>query len=494
MCVKFLEWLFDHKIIAAISIGLLLGSSFLSIWLIPLGYIGLVALWCVLLRLTVGELVTYLPIIFGVKAACAIVWFWSTLPIDWLPELSFLTQSVAVFLYWISSAVWLSSAGIFLAIWWRWHTRIWSVLLPAYVAIGVVLSEYLGAVVFSILTIGPGAYVSGAFSFGHSGYMFPWLHDMARWGGVYAVGFLGITLVFTTFEYARSRDRIFALRLVILGIVCTGAYVSAPVRDLPYTIALIQTSFRGESLSDGSPERRDTLDILMAEALAQNPDYVLLPEDIRYIQTNYYGREAGVDNAVEAWRILRGAPDTMIIDSGRTTDEETGQDVQRAYLWGSSSPIYTADKTYLVPQGEYMPTLYAFFLRLLGLGAVADNLSAIINYSSSEQRIDADVDSRVPGLLFCFESVDPRAAARLVAHRPVDFIVHPMSHTWFHSPDILWWQLETMLRFQAVYAGVPIVSVGNEIRGQVYWPDGTVTAPTTVSSSTHGIVDLVSPN
>jgi apolipoprotein N-acyltransferase len=494
MSAKFLEWLCRHKTIGAIAVGGMLGSPFLSVYLIPFGYFGLVALWCLLKRLTLAELITYLPIVFGLKAACAIVWFWNTLPIDWLPELSLFTQTVAVLLYWVSSAVWLSSAGIFLAIWWRWHARISTVLLPLYVGIGFVLSEYLAAVVFSILTIGPGAYVSGAFSFGHIGYTFPWLHDIARWGGVYMVGIFGITLIITVFEYGRTRDYRYLLSLVVLLVILASAHVSSPTRDLPYTIALIQTSFRGESLSDGSQKRRDTLDIVMAEALATNPDYILLPEDARYIQTNYYGREAGVDNAVAAWRMLQGNPEVIVVDSGRTVDADTNRVVQRAYLWGSSSPIYTADKTYLVPQGEYMPTLYAFFLRLLGLGVVADNLGAIINYTSSERRIDVGAAPEVPGLLFCFESVDPLAAVRLIRHRPVDFIVHPMSHTWFHTPDILWRQLEIMLRFQAVYAGVPIVSVGNEVRGQVYWPDGTVSVPKTVSSSTFGVVDIVAPH
>jgi hypothetical protein len=50
-----------------------------------------------------------------------------------------------------------------------------------------------------------------------------------------------------------------------------------------------------------------------------------------------------------------------------------------------------------------------------------------------------------------------------------------------------------MLRFQAVYAGVPIVSVGNDVRGSLYLPNGTIQKPKTIATFGEGTVDVIEP-
>jgi apolipoprotein N-acyltransferase len=202
--------------------------------------------------------------------------------------------------------------------------------------------------------------------------------------------------------------------------------------------------------------------------------------------------DVGIDNAIEAWRILHASSSAMLVDSGRTYVPVSGQPVQRAYVWDQTS-IYTADKSYLAPQGEYMPIFYTVLLRTFGLGATADHLSATINYVSGTAVIDTRAPATVPNILFCFESVSPLAAKQLVNKRPSDFIVHPISHSWFHEPHALQSQFETMLRFQAVYAGVPIVSVGNDVRGSLYLPNGTIQKPKTLATFGEGTVDIIEP-
>ncbi len=115
----------------------------------------------------------------------------------------------------------------------------------------------------------------------------------------------------------------------------------------------------------------------------------------------------------------------------------------------------------------------------------------MINYTASRRVVAADAQSDIPNILFCFESVSPLAAKSLVRNRPSDFIMHPMSHSWFHDPVVVWRQLDTMLRFQAVYARTPIISVGNEIRGKVYQSNGQIIEPATIATFPYGTIDVV---
>ncbi len=480
------SWWVDRPRLWAMLIGVCIGIPFVFPPLIPIAYIGYFLFWRLIYIAPLSTLPSLLFIVFGLKALLALSWFWSTVPITWLPELTLTVQSVAVFLYWITSAIWLASAGIILALFTvllrRWPSDLFVYGLP----LAVVVSEYLGSIVFSVMTIGPGGSIGGSFSFGHTGYLFPWLYPFALWGGVYAVGVFGL-LAISVFHYSyhtKHWHSTIVTTMLLAGLFGYILHVLPTTTQLP-TIALVQT--------DSLPrERIANLEPLVITALNTDADYVLLPEDSRYFTEGQQVELVGLVAAVESWRSAHPTTTALVIDSGRTKLAPWEVTVQRAFLW-STTTIYNADKSYLVPQGEYMPSLYAIALRVLGLGGVADTLQATINYVPGTAVIPPDAPRTVPNILFCFESVSPLAAKRLQAKRPSDFVVHPMSHSWFHSPTILWSQLETMLRFQSVYAQVPIVSVGNDVRGLVYLPNGQVIHPETVATFTEGTVDIIRP-
>lgn len=479
----FFDWLVDHPRYAGMVVGVGLGSAFVWPLATPLAMVCLFLAVYLIERVPLTVLPTVLMLVFGIKSLIALSWFWSAYPISWLFELAPSTQYIAIFFYWTSSALWLSSAGLILALLWRFSPlRYRRYLLPAV----WVLAEYLGAVVFSILTAGPGSYITGAFSFGHIGYLFPYLTPIAVWGGVYVVGLIGLILVVIIYDYFITKHLLrFGVMLSMLLIIMVGSVLyQVPATPLPNVVA-INTTFPAATDQE---TRQAALDEMMKVAVSLQPEYIILPEDSRYLYT-YKSDQLGAAVAVEAWQILHATNTAMVIDSGRTTDELTGKIVARAFLWGTSSSLYTADKQYLVPQGEYMPSLYAFVLRFVGLGVVADALAETINYTSSRRVVAEDAAPHIPNLLFCFESVSPLAAKTLVANRPSDFIVHPMSHSWFNEPRVVWRQLETMLRYQAVFARTPIVSVGNEIKGQVYESNGEIIPYHTLATFPFGTID-----
>jgi apolipoprotein N-acyltransferase len=480
-----IHWLDLHSRTTAVLIGFCIGASFVVPTLFLLAPIGFIFLWRFISRTPLLSLPAALGMVFGVKALMSLSWFWSTIPITWLPEVSLPIQFIAIFLYWSSSALWLASAGVILALLIALLRRGPRPLMVVGLPIAIVGSEYLGAVVFSIFTYGPGSFVSGGFSYGHSGYAFPWLFPLAQWGSVYLVGLFGLLIISLLYHWydEQPRRKVYGYCLLLFVGVFSYAFVSLPQTTVTATIALVQTDSQPrDRISDLAP--------LVAAAFATNPDYVLLPEDSRYFTEGYEVSMVGVENAIGAWRILHASSSALIVDSGRSYKEGTLGAVQRAYLWDTKN-MYTTDKVYLAPQGEYMPILYALALRAAGLGAVADNLQSTINYVSGTATIDETAPASVPNILFCFENVNPLAAKRLITKRPSDFIVHPISHSWFHEPYVLWTQFDTMLRFQAVHAGVPIVSVGNDVRGSLYLPDGTIIAPQTVATLPEGTVDMI---
>lgn len=463
-----------------------LGSAFVWPVCTPLAVAAILLGLFLLERLPSSTLPACLGIAFGMKALMSLSWFLSAYPITWLFELAQSTQLIVVFTYWSVCALFLSSGGVVLALLWHFCRR-----LPQRIYVLPllwVLAEYLGAVIFSIFSAGPGSYITGAFSFGHIGYLFTWLTPLALWGGVYMVGIMGMVLLVAVFQYLRYRQWKFPLAIgAIVLTLLFFAWQQMAVTELHDQILVVNTTF--DSLVDDT-ERAIALREMIEVALMQKADYIILPEDSRYLY-QYELPIIGPKAAIEAWQILHASNTAIIIDTGRTIDETTKDIVQRAYIWGNGPDIYTADKQYLVPQGEFMPSLAVWTLRFIGFGPVADGLTGMIDYKSSRRVVAQDADSTIPNILFCSESVNPLAVKRLVQNRPSNFIVHPMSHSWFHEPKVVWRQLDTMLRYQAVYAATPIVSVGNEIRGKVYLPDGTIEEQTIVSTFPYGTIDTI---
>ena len=62
----------------------------------------------------------------------------------------------------------------------------------------------------------------------------------------------------------------------------------------------------------------------------------------------------------------------------------------------------------------------------------------------------------------------------MAKERKLPFVAHPISHAWFHSSKILWQQQDVMLRIQARWQGIPIVSAGNMMQGKLYLPNGQI--------------------
>jgi apolipoprotein N-acyltransferase len=239
-----------------------------------------------------------------------------------------------------------------------------------------------------------------------------------------------------------------------------------------HTVMSIDTQFSSQMLAtaEGYQMKEETIRDAVADALKRNPQVIVLPEDSRYLQSNFndVSRELVISN----WELLHGETDTILIDSGRDITD-SGETILRANVFdGVSNTLLQFDKQYLVPQGEYVPYIYAVALRLFGYGAAVEAVAVDSSYRPGPLVQTAVLPEYIPGVLFCFESVNPQGVMVIRNNRPLQFVAHPISHGWFHTPTIFWRQLDVMLQVQARYSGVPIVSAGNMVSGKLYLPSG----------------------
>lgn len=478
-----LEWFQKVGLGQSILVGICLGIGFI----VPiLWWVGLISVWWVINALqekvSIQKFVAVFFLIWTIKSLFAISWLWYTYPIDWVGNLSRSIQPVLIFMYWISGAMWLGMGGVVFVLVCLWaQRRLFSrqyqllILIPCM----WLLAEIAGTTIFSFFTGGAGSFIQSYFSFSMIGYLFA-----VTPLGLYLAGFLhvyGLTIVMVTFGiilYVLSKRT----SVLMLGSVCLILYLGCVFINLNGVyvssndnfVISIDTQFDAEFLAtdEGLVGKANIVAEAVITSVDLKPDVVLLPEDSRYLSSQF--NDDNVNQAMAAFQFIHGDTQSIVIDSGRYATPE-GLTVLRANVFdGRSDTLRQFDKQYLVPQGEYIPTLYGWIVRLLGYGDALDTLAQDSAYRRGPLVQTADIPNYLPGILFCFESVNPKGVSDLMKTRPLPFVAHPISHAWFHNPTFFWRRLDVMLQVQARYAGVPIVSAGNMASGKIYLPSGEI--------------------
>lgn len=469
--------------------GVLCGLGFISGYAAILVLVGLLLLVTLLNRATrVGQSIMWGWGIWFVQSLFVDAWLWHAYPIDWIPFESVTIQLAVIGLHWITIALWLSSTGLVIgfAYWYIKHTT-WSVWLRAVVLASVfVLAEQFGALVFSIATIGPGTLPNIYFGLGFLGNVvshIPFLIPFAFFGGVYILTWLVAAYIVIVHDWLQQRAliKVFLLTLTVaLVSFMTQVLVLQNEHTTEEVVAVVTTSFSALLLQNeaGRQEKQDALEAAVAAAYKYLPEYVLLPEDSRYLQNAYPGQTP--ERAFAYHRFAFGDPSTILIDSGRIDRRDQTAILRATIFNGHTKTVSYQEKRYLVPQGEFISYFYAGVFRLLGYGAIVDIAKQEQSYRPGVALAN-DIVPVVP-VLFCFESVNPQGVQSIMRITDVPFIAHPISHAWFHQPHILWHQLDAALRIQAVWNQVPIISAANMAQSLVYLPNGRVTAGTVVAS------------
>jgi apolipoprotein N-acyltransferase len=472
--------------------GTLLGLPFILPLLWPLAIIGVALFLVDVFTIRSWSLAGW----YGwgswtIKSLLVLSWTWTVYPIDWLPLSLGRYELGIVGVYWFTGALWLGLGGAVVSVLLKLLTARSAWLVPAV----WLIAEIAGSVLFSLFTYGAGGVISGALSFGYLGYALAESNGLfwfAYAGGVYGLSIVGAAFGYGVWQLWQHWP---TYRWVLLGgtsvLLWATMMIPLPRFDVPTsttTVALVDTQLSWSVYDiENTPERhRAVLREAVAAAVEAETDFILLPEESRFFTAN-----ETLPAQVAAWRFLSGNPDTVLIDSGAVMSADGTSLVRASVVAGRTGKVAVADKGYLVPQGEYIPILYRTLLQWFGGTAVISAIEPLMNFRPGSAS-QVHFTDNVPAILFCFESIDPFAVRARLTERPLaPFVVHPVAHGWFHTPTTLWHQLDTMLRIQAAWNRVAIVSAGNQVTGALYTPDGRVMYPAVTSAGDSWQVKVV---
>ena len=424
---------------------------------------------------------------FVTKAALATSVLWSVYPIAWLSDKWWWAELLMIGLYWVLAATALGAFGFLvvylsLQIKQRFGIAVAASLLPVW----WVVAEILGSLVFSLVFYGAGGTVNVAYSLGYVGYLLAEHHSLlllAKVYGVYGLSvffiYLGIGLLWL-WQTAKIKITItysFSLLIFIIVLLVVTAKIdfTNPLSPSGQTVMIIDTKFGGTdyySLTDYTALKAAEVEKAVDAALLLQPDYLLLPEGAGFI-----ANEDDLEFARRRLGFFYNESETVIIDSG-TKLLPNGDKLVRGVIYdGKNKELSEVFKSYLVPQGEYLPYVFLAILKITASEEFLAETKKELNFIAGKEN-DFLKDSHLPVILFCFGSVDPAAVWRkLQASATPPFVAHPISHAWFNNSKILEHQLDQMLKIQAVWNGVPIVSAGNMVDGALYTKTGQKVLP-----------------
>lgn len=429
-----------------------------------------------------------------IKSAMALIWFWSVYPMDWIGIDSAVLQVVLIFVWWLTAALWLGFGGVAFVAGFKMLQRYTSKTI-LFIAIPFlwIAAEMIGSLIFSIITIGSGGSITTAFSFGHVGYLLVehnLLVQVAQIAGVYS---LGIIIVYISFGFFLliSRQHYKKIGYGLLVVFFLSSFIPLPTDQVSgesYVVTTVDTDFGLNELrtKEGRNAVQQKIESAVQAALLLEPDYILLPEDSRY-----FNQQNDVQTTAAQFSFRTENPGVIVVDSGRADDDNKA--VVQSFIYnGQTQGVDQSHKRYLVPQGEFMPSLYKAGLKLFGKGEAVDLIAKNLAFEVGSKTSQSDHADSSPGILFCFESVSPFGVRRVLQERgSVPFVAHPVSHAWFNEPKSLWNQLDSMLRVQAIWNQQYIVSSGNGVASQVFTPGGSIDIPTPVSTKAGWQVSIV---
>jgi len=469
--------------------GIFLGSGFLfpNLWFLVFFGLGFF-LYTVEKENSFKKIFLASLLTFSLKTLFSTTMFLDTYPIKVIDVDLGKWEFLVIVLYWFSVSVTIGLSGGFLALILKFSQKylkkIYLVFLFPLLLVGF---EILGSVFFSILTLGEASKINTVYSLGYVGYLLAehnFFIKLAVFGGVYFLSFVTAFLSIIIFYFLKKevqKPQFWPKKVLVFSLVLFLVVVSAkfnfnknyqPV--FKKTVAVVDVVFPVEnSTKEEIEERLGIVEEIVAKTLELKTDYILLPEGANYNLQNFTP-----ESAYNIFRFKYSDPKVILIDSSQA-EWEKGVLSQRANIFdGINKQGLGIDKQLLTPQGEYLPYFYGFFVKKIGGKKAFLKLEKELSFRPGPLFNRFDLPQEVPAVLFCFESIDPYAAKRVLKGREsVPFIAHPISHIWFHNSKILSHTVDTMLKIQAIWNHVPIVSAGNLTSGALYTTSGQKIIP-----------------
>ncbi len=388
----------------------------------------------------------------------ALIWFWETLPLDWLGVEGPMAGAAYIAISWgVLSAVLSLSISL-------WAVGSRSLLLRGnafFLLIPVLwaVCEYVRAWLFASLTYGEGSVFGAHFTAGFIGYALanhPLILQFASAGGIYALSFAAAlfnTLAWLALQRGRKMQGFLIAGLLI---VMSGfsSVISAPASDVGHglSVALLSTSFPATFITTAVAEKRkeEELRALIEEttALRPQPDIVVLPEDSRFI-TRLLARSelASFTDSLGLEKPI------LLVDSSRVTDQNDNIKQSLFFYDSESRSVVEREKGFLVPQGEYVPKLFTLIVGLFGHST--ERIEAGRTYHPGQGASLAHIGSVPVGGSFCAELLSP-SIHKKIAEQGAHLIVNVSSQSWFHGSSMVYYQMQLAAKVRAVEIGLPI--------------------------------------
>ncbi len=445
-----------------------LGIIFPTVW--PLAPLGLGLFFLGLTRIIKLRAVVASGLLYGFVTGCAgIIWFWDTLPLDWLFIHDPTVQVLSMAMTWayISLALGTAVAIGSIPLWYVLRLPYWFLYVPfVWVAI-----EEGRSWMFAIFTYAPQSLFGAHFSPASIGYPLTeasYLLQFAYPFGMYGLSYvaaLGAAVAVFSFTTPSKQARI--MSVVLLAVVLLLPLVIRPTpiaTTKEMKIALLSTTVQA-----GTNEGADTARLLLEQTLAANPDLLVMPEAVNL--TELYGE------AFEAGTLLKNHPDTMLAhtlyhDRSETLVYETREGVAATYR-----------KMFLMPLGEYAPSFSSIFYN----GLKDEGLKSYINamrfvYVQGTTTSAVTYKDAVIGGLLCSEILSPHLYADLIKKHEPDFLLNLSNNSWFHESRVLHNKLLQVAKTQAVSNQKYLLVATNESPAYAIHPSGEVIDMTTWST------------
>lgn len=231
-----------------------------------------------------------------------------------------------------------------------------------------IITEYLRAVFFSIVALGPGGRVGAYWSFGNLGYIL--VHTplvfAARWGGLYMLSLIFAALVVGLVRSIQTKNAwpVLIPLLAASALALSGwlAYrtPTGPVRS----VAAMQfgNEYSPETFSASAAD-------MLAVAPAGSYDALVLPE-----YSHLWEKSAQRDSEAIS-RVLKD-PAGIVIDS---TQEKVSSGLSHnlvSYHAADGTVLFSQQKWFSIPGGEYVPYLYQVLLAYAGQEQLLRNFNS----------------------------------------------------------------------------------------------------------------------
>ena len=390
----------------------------------------------------------------GITGGAGIWWFWDTLPLDWLNLSHGPNEWYFVFASWapVTFAFALATAFFALPIWLLRHSP-YKALAAALVWVLVEESRMWS---FSLLTFAERSLYGPHFSAPSLGYALAensYLLQIAQGGGIYFLNFtvalMGALLATLLWWCTHQRHSLRMLEwapFAVLAIILLSPLIHTKVAPRGESIdAVLVATYIPVGWADVPPTEYQRLITKVVETYPKAM-LIVLPEEKRL--------EPTFPSADEKHAFLQSVfnnRDVLIVSGIHEPGVDRGYDATLTYETGKSEVLGSYTKRFLMPGGEYMPTIMGFGFSLRpdsGLGKYVNSLPQKIRPRGDLPA--ASFKGHQVGGLICSDFLSPHLYRELAIKQQADILINIANPAWFHGSRILFDKTVAVAKVHAV--------------------------------------------